>query len=144
MSVSEVLRWRSPVVDTVRELTEPTEVAGRTLGPGTLVMVSPYLVHHHAELYPSPAAFVPDRFVGSPVPDPRSWIPFGGGARRCLGAELAVMEMQIVLAELLGLYRLTASSAPGERARLAGTVLVPAGGASVVVSGVSGSAPAQR
>lgn len=132
--VFEVLRWRPPVIDTVRELTEPMAIAGHELAAGTLAMVSPYLVQHHRELFASPAAFVPDRFAQGSAPDPRVWIPFGGGSRRCLGAELAVVEMEVVLAELLGAFTLHPATRSGERARLAGTVLVPAEGASVVLS----------
>lgn len=129
--IFEVLRWRPPVVDTVRELTEPLTAGDHRLDPGTLVMVSPYLVHHHPAAYEQPGRFDPDRFDGRRAPDPRVWIPFGGGSRRCLGAELAVTEMEVVLSELLGRALLVPARSPGERARLSGTVLVPARGARI-------------
>ena len=132
--IREVLRWRPPVVDTVRELTAPMELAGHLLEAGTLVVVAPLLVHHDPELYSSPAAFVPERCIGGSVPNPATWIPFGGGTRRCLGAELALAEMEIVLSELVGAFTLEPTDARGERARLAGTVLVPARGATAVLS----------
>ena len=132
--IREVLRWRPPVIDTVRELTAPMELAGHLLEAGTLVVVAPLLVHHHPELYSSPAAFVPERFVGGSAPNPATWIPFGGGRRRCLGAELALAEMEIVLSELLAAFTLEPTAARGERARLAGTVLVPARGATGVLA----------
>lgn len=132
--IFEVLRWRPPVIDTVRELTEPMEIANHSLAAGTLAMVSPYLVHQHRELFASPAAFVPDRFAQGSAPDPRAWVPFGGGSRRCVGAELAVVEMEVVLAELLAAFTLHPATRSSERARLAGTVLVPAEGASVLLS----------
>jgi hypothetical protein len=131
--IHEVLRWRPPVADSVRVLTEPVELAGHALGAGTLVMVSPLLVHHHAELYPAPGAFRPGRFAGG-EPGPEQWIPFGGGARRCLGADLAVTEMEIVLSQLLAAFDLAPSGSRPERAVLAGTVLVPARGARAAVS----------
>lgn len=84
--IHEVLRWRPPVIDTVRELTAPMDLAGHVLDAGTLVFVAPLLVHHHRNLYASPDAFIPERFVGRSAPDPATWIPFGGGTRRCLGA----------------------------------------------------------
>jgi len=132
--IREVLRWRPPVIDTVRELTAPMALAGHLLEAGTLVVVAPLLVHHHRELYSSPAAFVPERFVGGSAPSPATWIPFGGGTRRCLGAELALVEMEIVLSELLSAFTLEPTVSRGERVRLAGTVLVPARGATVVLS----------
>ncbi len=94
----------------------------------------PLLVHHHPELYSSPAAFVPERFVGGSAPGPATWTPFGGGTRRCLGAEWALAELEIVLRELVTAFTLEPTAASGERARLVGTVLVPARGATAVVS----------
>ena len=132
--IYEVLRWRPPVVDTVRQLKVPSEVAGHPLDAGTLVMVSPYLVHRR--LYESSDTFRPDRFIGRASPESREWIPFGGGSRRCLGAELAVTEMSVVLTELLRVFKLQPSSTPGERARLVGTVIVPAQGGMVTLSRV--------
>lgn len=132
--IREVLRWRPPVIDTVRELSAQMELAGHLLEAGTLVVVAPLLVHHHPDLYSSPAAFVPERFIGTSAPHPSAWIPFGGGARRCLGAELALVELEIVLTELITAFALEPTSARGERARLVGTVLVPARGATAVLS----------
>lgn len=132
--IREVLRWRPPVIDTVRELTAPMELAGHLLETGTLVVVAPLLVHHHPDLYSSPAEFLPERFVGASAPHPKTWIPFGGGARRCLGAELALVELEVVLTELITTFSLESTTARGERTRLVGTVLVPARGATVVLS----------
>jgi cytochrome P450 len=132
--IREVLRWRPPVIDTVRELTAPIELAGHLLEAGTLVVVAPLLVHHHPDLYSSPKEFVPERFIGTSAPHPATWIPFGGGSRRCLGAELALAELEIVLTELITSFTLEPTTARGERARLVGTVLVPARGATAVLS----------
>ena len=132
--IFEVLRWRPPVIDCVRELEVPGEVAGHPVQAGTLVMVPPYLMHRR--LYESPDTFRPDRFLGLAAPDTRSWIPFGGGSRRCLGAELVLTEMSVVLTQLLRVFKLQGSSTPGEHARLAGTVIVPAHGGRVTLSRV--------
>jgi cytochrome P450 len=132
--IREVLRWRPPVVDTVRELTAPMELAGHLLEAGTLVVVAPLLVHHRPELYSSPAVFVPERFIGTSAPHPTTWIPFGGGSRRCLGAEFALAELEIVLTELVTSFTLEPTAVRGERARLVGTVLVPARGATAGLS----------
>ena len=110
------------------------DLAGHVLDAGTLVFVAPLLVHHHRNLYASPDAFVPERFVGRSAPDPATWIPFGGGTRRCLGAELATIEMGIVLSELICAFALGPAGEPAEQARLAGTAIVPARGASALLS----------
>ncbi len=139
--ISEVLRWRPPVVDAVRELLQPATVLGHKLTAGTLVMVSPVLVHHSPGSYPQPDVFRPERFSGrhrSPVGD---WIPFGGGRRHCLGAELALFEMQVVLQHLLKRVTVSPASPRPERCRLHGTMLVPSRGSQLRITPRRSSAP---
>jgi len=136
--VHEVLRWRPPVIDAVRLLTDATEVSGTCLPAHTLVLVAPLLIQYHHDRDPSPAAFVPERFVGMSRPDPHTWIPFGGGVRRCLGASLATLEIEIILSTILATVSLTAADPRPEPARLRGTMVVPARGARVIVSRSSG------
>ena len=66
----------------------------------TVLMASVYLVHTDPDVYPDPEKFRPERFSEG-RPDPRAWIPFGGGVRRCMGASLAQLEMKIVLRTVL-------------------------------------------
>ncbi len=132
--VHEVLRWRPPVIDTVRLLTDATEVSGMCLPAHSLVIVAPLLIQYHLDRYASPSAFVPERFVGMSRPDPHTWIPFGGGVRRCLGAGLASLEIETVLSTILANVTLTAADPRPEPARLRGTMVVPARGARVVIS----------
>jgi cytochrome P450 len=103
--VDETLRIR-PVVPWVgRELRAPAELDGYELPEGAVVMPSIYLTHNRPDLYPDPQAFRPERFLkGGPGarPDTYSWIPFGGGTRRCLGASFAQLEMRVVLRTVLG------------------------------------------
>ena len=87
----------SPLV--LRQLLEPLEIGGHELPAGTTVAPVILLVHRREDVYPEPEAFRPERFLDRP-PGTYSWIPFGGGVRRCLGAAFAQVEMQTVLQTL--------------------------------------------
>jgi cytochrome P450 len=88
--VKETLRLRPVIALVLRKLLEPLEVGGHELPAGTTVAPVILLVHTRADVYPEPAAFRPERFLDR-VPGTYSWIPFGGGVRRCLGAAFATM-----------------------------------------------------
>ncbi|MFQ6396129.1 cytochrome P450 [Nocardia sp. KC 131] len=122
----EVQRVR-PVVDaTGRKVRADSLQLGRwTLPKGQNIMVSIRLMHDNEQLFPNARAFDPDRFVGV-RPGTFSWIPFGGGARRCIGAAFATMEMNIVLRTLLRDFALEPTAAPDERTHFRGVALVPA------------------
>ena len=101
-TIKEVLRMR-PIVPLVgRMLKKPVHLGGYDLPAGTAVGACIYLAHRNPDVYPEPEQFRPERFVGTP-PDPASWLPFGGGIRRCIGAQFATYEMKIVLGTLLAL-----------------------------------------
>ncbi|WP_406230848.1 cytochrome P450 [Nocardia sp. NBC_01009] len=129
----EVQRVR-PVIDaTARTVRAESMQLGRwTLPRGQTVVVSIRLMHDNEELFPNARAFDPDRFVGV-RPGTFSWIPFGGGARRCIGAAFATMEMNIVLRTLLRDFTLEPTDAPDERTHFRGVALVPAGKGRAVV-----------
>lgn len=116
-----------PVIDaTMRKVRTDSLRLGRwTLARGQHVMVSIRLMHDSPELFTNPRDFDPDRFVGA-RPGTFSWIPFGGGARRCIGAAFATMEMNVVLRVLLRDFTLETTDAPDERAHFRGVALVPA------------------
>jgi cytochrome P450 len=98
--IQETLRLR-PVISIVnRTLKEPFEIGGYTLPAGVKVAPSIYLVHRRADVYPEPERFLPERFLERP-PGTYTWIPFGGGVRRCLGGAFAHFEMEVVLRELV-------------------------------------------
>ena len=99
-TIQETLRLRPVIVLVIRKLTEPVELGGYELPAGARVTPSIYLMHRNPEIYPEPEAFRPERFVDNP-PGTYTWIPFGGGVRRCLGAAFAQFEMQVVLRELV-------------------------------------------
>ena len=98
--IQETLRLR-PVISLVnRTLKEPMEFAGYELPAGVKVAPCIYLVHRRPDIYPEPDRFLPERFLERP-PGTYTWIPFGGGVRRCLGGAFAQFEMQVVLRELV-------------------------------------------
>ncbi|MEV6334711.1 cytochrome P450 [Nocardia vinacea] len=122
----EVQRVRPVIDSTVRKIRAESMQLGRwTLPEGQNVLVSIRLMHDNEELFPNARAFDPDRFVGV-RPGTFSWIPFGGGARRCIGAAFATMEMNVVLRTLLRDFTLEPTDAPDERTHFRGVALVPA------------------
>ena len=83
-----------------RLVTEASRDRRLELPPGVCLVANAYLVHHDPEIYPDPYAFRPERFLEEP-PGTYTWIPFGGGRRRCMGASFATLEMKIVLRAVL-------------------------------------------
>jgi cytochrome P450 len=131
----EALRLRPVAPVVLRHLQAPMTIAGLDLPAGTVVAPSVFLVHRRPEIYPEPARFRPERFLGdSPQGGTYTWIPFGGGVRRCLGAAFALMELRAVLGELgRALDAVAVDPAPAPTRRRAIT-LVPGRGAEVVLS----------
>ncbi len=124
--VKEVLRLYPPAWIIGRET--PAAVAmpgGRTIAAETTVFMAPLLLHRRADHFPDPDRFDPDRWLG-PEPPPFAYVPFGGGARRCIGEDFARNEIAIVLGTLLTRFRFAlASDAPIRMAPL--VTLRPAG-----------------
>jgi cytochrome P450 len=129
--VKETLRVRPVVSDVVRTLQDETEVAGYRLPEGTIVLPAIALVQRDARYYDDALAFRPERWLDGSAP-PYTWIPFGGGVRRCIGAAFATLEMKVVLREVLQRVTLAADG-KDEAAMLRGVVMQPARGGEVVV-----------
>lgn len=128
--VNETLRVR-PVIDGVwRKLTAPAVVAGHRLSAGTLVFPAIALVQTSAA-FPDADGFRPERFLDG-SPPPYTFIPFGGGPRRCIGASFAIMEMKTVLSTVLRRVQVRAASGRPESPRVHHVTQVPARGARVV------------
>jgi cytochrome P450 family 135 len=90
--VQETLRLRPVISIVARRLVEPMEIGGRLLPAGVSVTPAIHLVHRRADIYPRPHEFRPERFIeaeGGKPPGTYTWIPFGGGVRRCLGGAFA-------------------------------------------------------
>ena len=120
---SQCSRLRPPLVDVAREVgDEPVELGGRVIAPCSLVVIAPPLVHRYSQ--EDPDAFRPDRFLVR-RPDSRTWLPFGGGERRCLGASLATLEPREILAIIVDRFELEPSEERLPEVRLHGTALVP-------------------
>ncbi|MCX2932863.1 cytochrome P450 [Mycobacterium sp. CVI_P3] len=131
----ETLRNRPVVFDVGRILTQPVEIAGYHLPAGVMVAPGVGLVHSDDRIYPDAQRFDPDRMVGATL-SPTTWLPFGGGARRCLGATFAMAEMRVVLREVLRRVELATTTAHGERPRVKHVILTPNRGARITVSRV--------
>lgn len=128
--LKESMRLHPVIPMVVRVLQEPARVGGVDLPAGTTVAASILLAHSSPENHPDPTAFRPDRFTGS-APPPNTWLPFGGGVRRCIGAGFSLMEGVAVLREVLATYDVHAVS--DETARVRNITSVPRHGARVVV-----------
>jgi cytochrome P450 len=96
---------RPPVPVVVRRLLRPMALGGRELPAGTTVAPCIHLVHGDERTYPEPRRFRPERFLEQ-TPGTYTWIPFGGGVRRCLAASYAEMEMKRVIRTVLASVRL--------------------------------------
>jgi cytochrome P450 len=113
-TIQETLRLRPVISIVLRRLTEPVEIGGYELPAGVSVAPSIYLMHRNPEIYPNPQAFEPERFLDNP-PGTYTWIPFGGGVRRCLGAAFAQFEMAVVLRELVSRHEIRPAKLKPER-----------------------------
>ncbi|HEU4979442.1 MAG TPA: cytochrome P450 [Solirubrobacteraceae bacterium] len=127
--VKETLRLRPVLPVVARKMTRAAEIGGRMLPAGTMVMPCIILVHRREDVYPEPERFRPERFLETPA-GTYTWIPFGGGVRRCLGAAFAQMEMQVVLQTIVAQVRLEAAGGE-ERISRRGITLVPKRGGEV-------------
>lgn len=132
--VKETLRLRTVVPGVGRVVRgEPFELGGYVIPPGVEINPSITTIHRRADCYPDPASFRPERFIGPDAPDTYTWIPFGGGTRRCLGASFATLEMQMVIRRVLERADLRAADRRPERRVRRGVTIVPRRGVRVVL-----------
>lgn len=142
--INETLR-RRPVLPNPapRLVVKPFEVGGHTLPPGTMIIVSAHLIHHDPELYPEPHAFRPQRFAHS-KPGTYTWLPFGGGRRRCIGLQFALLEMRVVLRRACAALTIAPAERVPLRSRRRMITITPGDGASVVLQTRPSPATASR
>jgi cytochrome P450 len=132
-TVQETLR-RRPVLPNAapRLVKKPVEIGGWAYPAGVCVVANSYLIHHDPAIYPDPYAFRPERFLDEP-PGTYTWIPFGGGRRRCLGASFATLEMKLVLRAVLSHGDVRAGGDGLELSRRRAITLSPGKGARTVL-----------
>jgi cytochrome P450 len=131
--INETMRLDPVVPNIGRTLTKPLTIAGRELPANVTIAPCIYLVHRRHELWPNPEQFNPDRFLES-RPSPSTFLPFGGGARRCLGASFATYQMKIVVAEILSRADLKPVSGYTAHATRRGIAFAPSEGLPVVAT----------
>ncbi len=131
-AIWEVQRVR-PVIDAMsRRALQRMKLGEWVIPEGHVVMVNIALAHSSPDRYANPKTFDPDRFIGAP-PDNYSWIPFGGGIRRCIGAAFANMEMDVAIRTVLREFAIAPTTAPAEAVHSRGIANAPAAGGRAVV-----------
>ena len=129
----ESLRLHAPLVFLTRQVARPITINGHTVPPGFGVSLALPLIHGDPATFPDPDAFRPERFLERSY-GPHQYLPFGGGAKRCLGASFAVQEMMIVLAGLLSRFEIRLRRDRPVRARARAITIAPVGGVELVIA----------
>jgi cytochrome P450 len=131
--VKEGLRLR-PVIPGVGRVVrgEPFRLNGYAIPEGVEINPSIRMIHRRPDLYPQPDTFRPERFLGPDAPDTYTWLPFGGGTRRCLGASFALMEMRVVLRRVLERTALRPALPDLDDVQFRGITLAPKEGVMVI------------
>ncbi|HVE68392.1 MAG TPA: cytochrome P450 [Solirubrobacteraceae bacterium] len=128
-TIQEAMRRRPVLPNAAPRLTmRPVEVGGWEYPAGVCLVANSYLVHHDPDVYDEPYAFRPERFLEEP-PGTYTWIPFGGGRRRCLGASFAMLEMRVVLRAVVRHGGIAPAAGSPEMPRRRSITISPGGGA---------------
>ena len=133
-TIQEALR-RRPVIPNAapRLVKKPVTVGGWDYPPDVMLVASAYLVQHDPEIYPDPYEFRPERFLDE-GPGTYTWIPFGGGRRRCLGASFAQLEMKLVLKAVFSQAAVRPVHEGMETPRRRAITISPRAGTTIVLS----------
>ena len=110
--IDETMRLYPPAFLIARAAAGPDTIAGISIKKNDVIFIAPWLLHRHEKLWRDPDAFIPSRFMpGAPPPDRFAYLPFGVGARVCIGAHFALVEATLALAKLIGAFRVTLADA---------------------------------
>ena len=132
-TITETLRVRSPAMITARYLERPlTFDDGLVLEQDTIAMPLIAAIHRRSEIYPDPLRFMPERFLDK-APGAYSWLPFGGGVRRCVGGSFAMLEMRVIMRTILQQARFRAVATPPEEFARANVLVTPSRGGLVTL-----------
>jgi len=131
--LKESLRLHPVIPMVARHLMEPASIGGIDLPRGTNVGPSILLAHAREENHRDPEVFRPERFLDGEVAT-NTWIPFGGGVRRCIGAGFSIMEGVAVLRTVLRRYDVTLPDGPRDYPKVRNITSVPRYGARIVVT----------
>ena len=150
--VEESLRVKPVIAGVGRKVREePVELGGYEIPVGMEINPSIAAIHRRADRYDRPDEFRPERFLGDDAPDTYTWLPFGGGTRRCIGASFALFEMNVVVRRVIERTDLAPADRRPDRGVRRGVTFVPKNGARVVMRGgapkpapYSGSSPGVR
>lgn len=129
-AIKEALRVRPVIGEVGRKLAEPMNIGGYDLPAGTFVLAPVSALHYREDLFPDAQEFRPERFIESKA-NTYTWIPFGGGIRRCIGAAFAEYEMRVALRTILERAELSAPDPEPEKVKFINTLLIPGAGARV-------------
>jgi cytochrome P450 len=136
-TIHEIMRRRPVLINAEPRLVKrPVQIGGVDYPPGVVLIVNAFLVHHDPDIYPDPYAFRPERFLeraGGRTPGTYTWLPFGGGRRRCLGASFAMLEMKIVLRAVIERNILLPVGDRPETARRRSITISPSRGCEVIL-----------
>lgn len=132
-TIFEVQRNRTVIDFAGRDVAAPMYELGEwRLPQGYSILISLLQLHSNPDVYPDPERFDPQRFIDE-KPNTFSWVPFGGGTRRCVGAAFANMEMDVVLRTVLRHFTVRTTSAPGEKWHHRGVAFTPKKGGRVAL-----------
>ena len=105
--IDETMRLYPPAFLIARAAAGPDKIAGRSVKPKDVILIAPWLLHRHEKLWRDPNAFIPQRFMTGTPPDRFAYLPFGVGARVCIGAHFALVEATLALAKIIAAFRVS-------------------------------------
>jgi cytochrome P450 len=143
-TIQETMRHRPVFLCAIpRVVQRDFEIAGTTFRPPAHLLGCLHLLHHDPQLHSNPQSFIPERFLDDP-PTPHTWLPWGGGRKRCPGRHLAMFEMEAVLRAVLARWEILPAGREIESARWRSVIVTPSRGSGIILRPRSSAAAARR